>query len=172
MGSTMSSAPPPDRAALAELLERYGSLVYGLCLAQSDDPDDAYQAVWEHLIGRLDRFDPSGSGKLSTWIYRVTFNHLVDRRRRSARRETEPLVHEPVSAVQLDDLVSGHQRATALRAALARLPEAQRRAVVHHYLDELPVKDVAELEGVAVGTIKSRLHHGRCKLIELLKGRA
>lgn len=157
-----------DPSALAELLERYGAMVYGLCLAHADDADDAYQAAWEHVLTRLARFDPEGPARLSTWIYRVTHNHLVDRRRASRRRAAEPLAEEPAVASGIEEAIGARQRQVRLRAALAELPDAQRRAIVHHYLDELPLSDVAELEGVPVGTIKSRLHHGRCRLLELL----
>jgi len=158
-----------DPAAVADLLERHGALVYGLCIAHADDPEDAYQAAWEHVLTRLDRFDPSGPAKLSTWIHRVTHNHLVDRHRRARRRETEPLEETLSADDSPEDALTSRQRSARLRSALTRLPEAQRRAIVHHYLDELTVQDVAELEGVPVGTIKSRLHHGRSKLLELLR---
>jgi RNA polymerase sigma-70 factor (ECF subfamily) len=54
-------------------------------------------------------------------------------------------------------------RVTAI-AAIALLPETQRRAVVLHYLADLSVAEIAEQEGVAVGTVKSWLHRGRAAL--------
>ena len=80
------------------------------------------------------------------------------------------MTREPSVAPVVEEQLSGEQRSRRLRAALAELPEAQRRAVVAHYLDELSLREVAALEGVPVGTIKSRLHHGRGRLLELLGG--
>jgi RNA polymerase sigma-70 factor (ECF subfamily) len=56
----------------------------------------------------------------------------------------------------------------ALVAALRRLPEPQRRALVLHHLAELPVADVARIEHCPEGTIKARLSRGRATLAELL----
>lgn len=160
-----------EPAAVAALLERYGALVWGLCVASADDPDDCYQEIWEKALRALPRFDPSGPARLSTWLHRVAHHHLIDRhRRRTTRSVVEPLDAEPPIAPVVEEHLSRHQRARRLRTALARLPDAQRRAVVAHYLDELPLAEVAALEGVPVGTIKSRLHAGRGKLLELLGG--
>jgi RNA polymerase sigma-70 factor (ECF subfamily) len=53
-------------------------------------------------------------------------------------------------------------------AALQRLPEDQRRALVLHHLCDLPVREVAREVGVAEGTIKARLSRGRTALLTLL----
>jgi RNA polymerase sigma-70 factor (ECF subfamily) len=56
----------------------------------------------------------------------------------------------------------------ALMAALQRLPEDQRRALVLHHLCDLPVRDVATETGVPEGTVKARLSRGRTALLALL----
>lgn len=55
-----------------------------------------------------------------------------------------------------------------LTAALARLPETQRRALVLHYLADLTTAEIAQHEGVADGTVRVRLHRGRTALAALL----
>jgi RNA polymerase sigma-70 factor (ECF subfamily) len=94
------------------------------------------------------------------WIRRVAWNLAVSRWRRARtaltfvrrQRRDEPQLAGPDA-----DRV-------ALVAALATLPDAQRRAVVLHYLGDLTVAEIAEREGVAEGTVKSWLHRGRAKL--------
>jgi RNA polymerase sigma-70 factor (ECF subfamily) len=160
-----------ERAAQHRILDRYGPMVYGLCRATDPDPDDGYQEIWEKALRALPRFDPDGPATLSTWLYRIAHHHLVDRQRKQrVRAVIGPLDREPAAEGALDDSVSLAQRAERLRAALARLPDAQRRAVVFHYIEEIPVGEVAEREGVPVGTVKSRLHQARARLLALLGG--
>jgi RNA polymerase sigma-70 factor, ECF subfamily len=94
------------------------------------------------------------------WVRRVAWNLALSRWRRtrtvlrylSRQRRVEPQVPGP-----------GPER-VAVIAALAALPEHQRRAVVLHYIADLSVPEVAEREGVPEGTVKSWLHRARATL--------
>jgi RNA polymerase sigma-70 factor, ECF subfamily len=55
--------------------------------------------------------------------------------------------------------------------AMSCLPEGHRRVILLHHLHGLPLDQIAEQEGVALGTVKSRLHRGRARLAELLEER-
>ena len=86
------------------------------------------------------------------WVFRVAFNH----RRRTAGRDARPVpaalvAARPDGGAEVDDDLD-------LRDALARLPDRQRAAVVLRYYADLPLADVAEVMGVATGTVKSTLH--------------
>ena len=71
-----------------------------------------------------------------------------------------------------DERIDRRRCQVRLEAALERLPYAHRRVVLLHHLNGVPLADIAAAEGVAVGTIKSRLHRGRARLAELLGARA
>ena len=94
------------------------------------------------------------------WVRRVAWNLALSRWRRSrtalrylrGQRRAEPQVPGP-----------GPER-VAVIAALAALPEQQRRAVVLHYIADLSVPEIAEREGVPEGTVKSWLHRARISL--------
>lgn len=92
------------------------------------------------------------------WVRRVAWNLATSRWRRGRtalaflRRQRGDVVAGP-----------GPDRVD-LVAALGTLPDAQRRAMVLHYLADLPVADIADREGVPVGTVKSWLHRGRVAL--------
>lgn len=168
----VAAAIAGDREAVRALLVRYGPMVYGLCRALDPQPDDAYQEIWERALRGLPRFDPGGRAAWSTWLYAVAHHLLTDRhRQRRARGVDQDLAEDALSPDP-----SAHERLEAaegvdrLRAALALLPEAQRRAVILYYLDEVPLAEVALREGVPVGTVKSRLHLGRGRLLALLGG--
>jgi RNA polymerase sigma-70 factor (ECF subfamily) len=123
------------------------------------DMDLAHDLVQEAFCRALSRWsklveydDPTA------WVRRVAFN-LANSRWRRAKTALQYLLKQRVEHID----GPSPDRVTAV-AALATLPEAQRRAVVLHYLADLSVADIAAQEGVAVGTVKSWLHRGRAAL--------
>ncbi len=158
-------ATPEHRAILLE----HGPRLWALCRRLDREPEDAYQEVWEKLLRALPRFDPEGSASLKTWISTVANRHLIDRHRRA--RVRGPVLGSVERAVNdaPGEALDAHRRKAALDRAVAALPEAQRRAVLMHHLGGLDIAAVAAAEGVAAGTIKSRLHRGRARLVELLE---
>ena len=158
-----------DEAARTTLVRRHGPAVYRLCRRLDPDPDDAFQEIWAKAFRALPRFDPAGPAQLGTWLVRITHRHLVDRhRRRQVRGEAVDLDHVPPVPATVEQHLSEHQRRIRLDAALGRLPEDARRVVILHHLEGLPLADIAAGEGCAVGTVKSRLHRARARLLGLL----
>lgn len=160
-----SGGAAPDWAAL---IDAHGPRVWSLCRRLDPQPDDAAQEVWLRVARGLPTFDPGGAATLGTWIGRVAWRHLIDRQRRRAARPEAPLLDEPAG----EDPQDLHERTDAHRrldAALRRLPDEQRRAVVLHHVEGVDLAEIAAAEGVPVGTIKSRLHRGRARLATLLE---
>lgn len=121
---------------------------------------------------RVHRFDPAGSGSFATWLRTVARRLLIDRHRRRVVRG--PVVEAPdlpVTPTAPEDVLDAHSRRQRLEAALPHLPLGQRRCVVLHHIEGLSLEDIVALEGVPLGTIKSRLHRGRARLATLLGGR-
>lgn len=164
----MPPAPPP---AAEDLVAQHGPLVWSLCRRLDPEPEDAYQEVWEKLLRNVGRFDPSGRASLRTWLATVSHRHLVDRhRRRTVRGDVVPIdgLASPVEGGE-----GALQRVRGVRqleAAVSTLPESQRRVVVMHHVHEVSLIDIAASEGVAVGTVKSRLHRARARLAQVLGG--
>jgi RNA polymerase sigma-70 factor (ECF subfamily) len=169
---TSSLAHPADADADA-LIAAHGPRVYAMCVRLAPDPDDCYQEVWEKVLGALDRFDPAGSATIGTWIASVARNHLIDRhRRRQVRGEVVSIEALPAVSPGADEIVAATQFRERVEAAVQRLPDALKRVVVLHHVHGVPLDQLAEEEGVPVGTVKSRLHRGRIQLAELLGGDA
>jgi RNA polymerase sigma-70 factor (sigma-E family) len=130
------------------------------------DRQEAQDVVQEAFCRALARWSAvSRYDDPVAWVRRVAWNLAVSRWRRAhtallhlrRHRLVEPQVDGP------------SPERVALFAALAELPARQRRAIVLHYLADLPVGDIARREGVAEGTVKSWLHRGRAALSARLR---
>ncbi|HMV66939.1 MAG TPA: sigma-70 family RNA polymerase sigma factor [Myxococcota bacterium] len=162
-----------DEVSLDAAVRAHGPAVWGVCRRLASSPEDAYQEIWLKVGRALPRFDPSGPASLRTWILRIADRHLIDlHRRERARGVSEPTDELVAADVAADVALDRDRRLASLEAALPLLPVDQRRVVLLHHLHGVSLEELAETEGVAVGTIKSRLHRGRARLRTLLGGGA
>jgi RNA polymerase sigma-70 factor (ECF subfamily) len=114
---------------------------------------------------RADSF--RGDAAVTTWLHRIVVNACLDRLRR--RHPTAPLPdYDSVETADRRDDHASTEVVLDVRAALARLPEGQRVALVLVDMHGLSVAEAAEILGVAEGTVKSRCARGRAALAELL----
>lgn len=160
-----------DRQAFETLADRYTRRVYGICYRYFGDPQDAEDATQDTFVTLLRRASTfAGTARFSTWLYRVATNTCNDLARKRGRRpRTVPIEDrhaQPDGAVE--DALAAAEVGSALREALRGIDAAQRRAVVLHDVIGLPYEEIAEREGVAVGTVKSRIHRGHARLAGLL----
>ncbi|MBT3222046.1 MAG: sigma-70 family RNA polymerase sigma factor, partial [Proteobacteria bacterium] len=142
--------------------------IWSLCRRLDSQPEDAYQEVWEKVHRTLDRYD-SARGALGAWLFSIARNHLVDRhRRQTARGVVLPYFEVTDPSPLADDQMSHIQQSERLESALSMLAPPQRRAVTLHHIYGHRLIDIAKREGTTLGTIKSRLHRGRTRLVQLL----
>ena len=163
------AAAAGDRAALERLLEEHVDRVHAVCRRIVIDADDALDATQDALVAiarGIRRFD--GRSAFSTWAYRVATNAALDELRRRKRR---PLV--AVDALPDTAVAGGEERVDArldVDAALERVPEEFRVAVVLRDLADLDYAEIAAVLDVPVGTVKSRVARGRAALRAELSG--
>ncbi len=170
----MAAAQGGDRAALDALLRRHHDRLYGLCRRVTGNDADAADACQEALIAivrSLDRFD--GRSAFSTWAYRVTTNACLDELRRRRRRPEPGLPDDEVAGGGRTVAAGGDAFAdvdtrVAVDAALTGLPPEYRVAVVLRDLCGLAYTEIAEVLGVPIGTVRSRIARGRAALIPSL----
>lgn len=155
-----------DRRAFEIVYRRLSGRIYALCLRMSADgrraeelTQDAFVRAWE----RLDTF--RGDAKFSTWLHRVAVNVVLQSRRaHGRRRDREELT---------DDLARYGTRAREampgtrldLEKAIAGLPDGAREALVLRDVQGYKYREIAEMMGVAVGTVKAQIHRAR-KLVQ------
>jgi RNA polymerase sigma-70 factor (ECF subfamily) len=168
------------REALEELFRRYRVPAYRVAYRLLGHEADALDAVQEGFVKALTHLDGfRGHSSFKTWLLRVVSNAALDLGRQRGRREAVtpagglpgPDAFGPAAP---DDPAGGLQRADLRRlldAALATLPEAQRRTFVLHADAGLSYREVAEVLGISIGTVMSRLYYARQKLRVYLAGR-
>ena len=169
--SLVEAARGGDRAALDQLLRRHYDRVYAVCrriLHHEADAADATQDALLAAVRGLARFD--GDAAFGTWIYRIATNTCLDQLRRRKRRPTTPIdelveLRELVETRPFDATVVDQM---ALQAALERLPEDFRVAVVLRDVADLDYADIAATLAVPIGTVRSRIARGRTILAKEL----
>jgi RNA polymerase sigma-70 factor (ECF subfamily) len=132
------------------------------------DVKDAAQEVFLVVHRRLDEF--RGEASISTWIYEICNRIAKASRRRSASRRDAPVPEPPVvpiDANQESDLAAEQAR-QRLKQMLELLPEEQRLVIVLHEIEELSMRDVANLVNCPIFTAYSRLRLARKRLEQLL----
>ncbi len=152
---------------LGVLYNRYTPLIYGVCLKylrNTDDAADAVMAIFEHLAGRLDRYQ---IGEWRTWIYSVTKNHCMQILRRGVREistdldigivESDPIMH-------LLDSGTTEKRFDALEACIKKLPEAQRTCIELFFLQKKSYADIVMETHFTHNNIKSHIQNGKRNL--------
>jgi RNA polymerase sigma-70 factor (ECF subfamily) len=163
-----------DRKSLDELFRRYRLLAYRVAYRLLGNEADALDAVQEGFIKALTHLSGfQGRSTFKTWLLRVVSNAALDLGRQRGRREVvsldaaRPREYEQGDPLTEDNASAGLERADLRRAldrALALLPEAQRRTFILHADAELSYREVAEVLGISIGTVMSRLYYARQKL--------
>ena len=120
-----------------------------------DTMQEAMAQVWK----KVELFDPA-IATASTWIFTIVRNKQIDAIRKLRRPEPEDLPWGPEQSDDPADLVAASQEEEQLRKALAKLPEQQRMMIEKAYYGDLSHSEIAEMTGLPLGTIKSRIRLG------------
>jgi len=161
-----------DRTALGVLVTRFAAPVRRLAYAilrDADEADDAAQDGVLQAMVKLDRYDPSRP--FGPWLMRIVANAAIDRRRRRAVRETSELDEGLVGGGPLPDVeVDRLALRQRLAMALDTLPQRYRMALVLFDVEGYSQAEIAEILGVAPGTVRSAVFHARRRLRRWLEG--
>jgi RNA polymerase sigma-70 factor (ECF subfamily) len=162
----MSTPTPSDdlRGQLGELLPRLRRFAR-VITRNVQDADDLVQVAVEKALARAAQWRPDS--RLDSWMFGIMKNAWIDEIRARRRRDR---VHAPEEAGEAVGDASAHARDIVLsvQAAMERLPEEQRLAVALVLVEGQSYKDAAELLGIPIGTLMSRLARGREALQKML----
>jgi len=179
-GKLLVAARAGDRAALESLLRRHYDRCYAVCRRLLGNDEDALDATQETMIAvarGVAGFD--GRSALSTWIYRVATNAALDELRRRQRR---PIVERVPASSELGSRIDDMPASTctdevgervsarvSLDRALRQLSDEHRAAVVLRDVFDLDYAEIADVLGVPIGTVRSRIARGRAALTHALE---
>ena len=155
---------------LVALLPRLRRFARGLTHG-SEEGDDLVQAACERALARRDQFEPGT--RLDSWMYRIVQNLWLDSRR---RRKYEAIALDPVDLAEhaapagINAAEDGLYLAQ-VREAIAQLPEDQRAVLMLVSVEGVAYKDAAEILGLPLGTVMSRLSRARVALGRTLENR-
>ncbi len=168
---TIERAKAGDLRAREELLRAFAGPLRSLVRrwGSSLDPEDQLQDLFAKVLRVLPRFEVGGAARLSTWIFTVAHRALLEERRRP-RLTLVPLdqADDVADHRSIHQALEQGQLRRKLEDAIAQLPEDQRRVIVLAQIHHQPLDLIAQVEGIPIGTVKSRLHRARAQLISML----
>lgn len=153
------------RADLTALIPNLRAFAHSLCIGRAAEGDDLAQEALAKAWAARASFQPGTN--LKAWAFMILRNQFISQRRRAWRDQPldpdvaeRTLVQNPegASRLELDEL----------RRALAMLPDAQREALILVAAGDVPYEQAADILGVRIGTIKSRVSRGRETLAEIM----
>jgi RNA polymerase sigma-70 factor (ECF subfamily) len=152
-----------DHEAFNQIMRNNEDRVFSVCLRIMGDRDHALDATQETFLTAFRKADQfQGNSALGTWIYRIAVNTCYDMLRKQKRRKTDPIPEhlDPADHAALDAVDSAALR-PEIELALLALPPEFRSAVVLSDIEGMGLPEVADVLGVPVGTVKSRVFRGR-----------
>jgi RNA polymerase sigma factor (sigma-70 family) len=160
-------AGDPDLAAA--FVRRFQRIVFGVALAVTGDSataEDVVQRAFEQAWRHASVYD-SRRGSVRAWVTTMTHNFAIDVVRTRSALPMDPADLPVVLAAMTDDperVAVANDSAKGLRQALTRLPAPQARAVAMSGIYGMTAKQVANTEGIPLGTAKTRIRDGMQKL--------
>ena len=165
------------RDAFGELVTRYQTRLYNAALRLVQSPDDAADVVQDAFLSAYQAIHTfKGDAEFFTWLYRIAFNTAI-----SLKRKKRPAVSleanagetgidpdDPSEYVKPGAALERSEDERQLNEAIARLSPEHREVLLLKDIEGLKYEDIAELLGVPIGTIRSRLHRARLELRDLL----
>lgn len=164
-----------DEAAFTDIFRTYRALVHGLLfhlLGRDPELEDVIQASFLEVFRSLDRFE--GRSRLSSWIARVAlhtgYHHLRRKRSRlpAYAGDLDEEQADPSPTADPEANLERRESEARVRALLEKLPEKKRTVLVLNDLQGVPQEEIAEILGVPLATVRTRLFYARKELWALV----
>ena len=164
-----------NQHAFRQLVERYQDFVFTITyrvLRSREEAEEAAQDVFLKVYKMLGSFEKKS--RFSTWLYTIAYRAAIDSSRKKNRKTTS--INDDESFIQLEDtqtktpLQIAHQGdlKQQISKAIGQLPPKDAALITLFYLKENSVKEIAEITGLSVSNIKTKLHRLREQLKKLL----
>jgi RNA polymerase sigma-70 factor, ECF subfamily len=161
--------------AIEDFIWAFQNRVFRLALSILDEPQEAEEAAQDVFIAALAGLPGyRGQAAVHTWLYAITVNICLNRKRRWARvgrllgRLREALRGDPQAAAGLEQAALRHETSAAVWTAIQSLGERHRLPVILRYYHDLSVAEIAAVLKLREGTVHSRLNTARRRLKGML----
>ena len=168
-----------DESALASLIERHQSKIYGFIYSKVNDrdlSDDIFQDTFIKVIKTLKTKSYNEEGKFLPWVMRIAHNLVVDHFRKAKKmpfqRETEEYSifnYMPANAPTIESQMITEQVEVDLTRLLDELPDDQKEVLVMRMYQDLSFKEIAELTGVSINTALGRMRYALLNLRKIIE---
>ena len=162
-----------DKQLFAELISRYKNLVYSVILRMinsREEANDLAQEVFIKLYKNLDKYYPDY--KFSTWVIRITTNHVIDYRRKN-RAETvsmEEIEYDAAGEETPETALIDKERALSIKTAIDELPDMYKIPIVLYHQQGLSYQEISDIIEEPLSKVKNRIFRGRKLLKDMLCG--
>jgi RNA polymerase sigma-70 factor, ECF subfamily len=168
-----------DLDAFNDLVVFYQDLLFSLIVRMVPDRDQASDCVQEAFFSAYKNLSGFRGGSVKSWLNRIAVNAAMDLQRARKRRPVQPYPEledeswQPPANEDADPVTTAlmTERHGAINDALATITDDQRAAIVLFDIEGYDYAEIAEMTGVSLGTVKSRIHRGRLALRERLSDR-
>jgi RNA polymerase sigma-70 factor (ECF subfamily) len=168
-----------DLDAFNDLVSLYQDQLFALVVRMVPDRDQASDCVQEAFFSAFRNLSSFRGGSVKSWLNRICVNAAMDTQRARKRRPAQPYPElddeswQPPAGEDADPerTAIGAERSRALAGALSRITDDQRVAIVLYDVEGFDYAEIANMTGVSLGTVKSRIHRGRLALRGLLEDR-
>lgn len=175
----MERALEGDLNAFNDLVVCYQDMLHALVVRMVPDRDQASDAVQEAFFSAYRNMRSFRGGSVRSWLSRIAINAAMDAQRLKKRRPADPYPEFEDDSWQPPAAGTGDPAETALTAerhrilngALGQITQDQRAAIVLFDVEGFDYTEIAQMTGVSLGTVKSRIHRGRLALREQLADR-
>ncbi len=165
-----------DLEAFNEIVLLYQDYLFALVVRVVHDRDSAADAVQEALFSCYRNLDRFRGDSFRSWLTRIALNAATDVLRYRKRRPADPYPEweddawQPPAGEEASPERSAlkHHTQRVLSEALAEITSDQRTAIVMYDVEGFDYQEIADITGVSLGTVKSRIHRGRLALRDLL----
>ena len=174
----IDSARKGEVRAFNQLVLLYQSMAYNVAYRILNDPDAAADATQDAFLKAFKAMRKFRGGSFKAWLLRIVTNACYDQLRRKQRRPTSslddlpveadhsPYLHDP--AEQPDEFVERQELGNTIQAGIATLPVEQRMVLVLSDIQGLSYNEIADVTGLSLGTVKSRLSRARARVRDYL----
>jgi RNA polymerase sigma-70 factor (ECF subfamily) len=170
----IASACKGELRAFNQLVLLYQGMAYNVAYRILGDPDAAADATQDAFLSAFKAMPRFRGGSFKSWILRIVTNACYDQLRVKQRRPASSLDDLSVEAdhthylrdpaEQPDESVERQELNQMIQAAILTLPEEQRVVLVLSDVQGLSYQEIADVTGLSLGTVKSRLSRGRARL--------